>query len=66
MLVKTDSHGGSVESLIQSIGREPIHLTAFDKTNKPEEICGHSVMMGFLDNEMNEKVFTGRALKIAV
>ena len=49
-----------------SIGREPIHLTAFDKTNKPEEISGHSVMMGFLDNEMNEKVFTGRALKIAV
>ena len=49
-----------------SIGREPIHLTAIDKTNKPEEISGHSVMMGFLDNEMNEKVFTGRALKIAV
>ena len=23
-----------------SIGREPIHLTAIDKTNKPEEIMG--------------------------
>ncbi len=49
-----------------SIGSEPIHLTAINKISDPKEISGHSVMMGYLDDKMNEKVFIDRALKIAV
>ena len=38
-----------------SIGKEPIHLTAVDNLMKPSEINGHSVMMGYVDDESNEK-----------
>ena len=48
-----------------SIGKEPIHLTAVDNLMKPREINGHSVMMGYVDDESNEKMFTGNALRIA-
>jgi len=42
----------------------PIHLTAMDDDTSPQTITGHSVMMGYLEDALNEKVFTGNSLKI--
>jgi len=35
-----------------------------NNTNKPTEITGHSVMMGYLDDELNKKVFKNDSLNI--
>ena len=47
-----------------SIGNRPIHLTAVDDINKPKGVSGHSVMMGYLDDTINRKVFNNGELLI--
>ncbi len=40
-----------------AINKEPVHLTAFKGGEKPNQVEGHAVMMGYLNDEENEKVF---------
>ena len=47
-----------------SMNKTPIHLSGMNNTNKPTEITGHSVMMGYLDDELNKKVFKNDSLNI--
>ena len=47
-----------------SINKSPIHLTALDNDKNPKIISGHSVMMGYLDVQLNEQVFKEDGLKI--
>ena len=47
-----------------SIGTEPIHLTGINDLEKPTAIMGHSVMMGYLDENENQKVFKNGKLLI--
>ena len=47
-----------------SMNKTAIHLTGFNKNNKPKKITGHSVMMGYLDDELNEKVFNNNCLNL--
>ena len=51
---------------IISLGKDPIHLTQFTKTKNKLKIKGHSVMMGYLDQELNEKSFKSKALFISI
>jgi len=47
-----------------AINEQPIHLTEMNDATNPKDISGHSVMMGYLDNNENEKVFTGNSLNL--
>ena len=47
-----------------SINKSPLHLTALDDDVNPKKISGHSVMMGYVDRKLNEKVFLKDSLKI--
>ena len=47
-----------------SIGTEPIHLTGINDLEKPTAINGHSVMMGYLNENENQKVFKNGKLLI--
>ena len=47
-----------------SMNKSPIHLSAFDNDTNPTKISGHSVMMGYLDNKLNEESFLEDSLKI--
>jgi hypothetical protein len=47
-----------------SMNKMPIHLTAMNDDTRPSLISGHSVMMGYLEDSLNEKVFQKDALKI--
>ena len=47
-----------------SMNKTAIHLTGINNTKKPTELTGHSVMMGYLDDKLNEKVFKNKSLKI--
>jgi len=47
-----------------SVNKTAIHLTGLDNNNKPSKITGHSVMMGYLDDELNDKVFNNNSLNI--
>ena len=47
-----------------SMNKTAIHLTGFNNNNKPKKITGHSVMMGYLDDELNEKVFNNNCLNL--
>ena len=47
-----------------SINKSPIHLSAFDNDTNPTKISGHSVMMGYVDNKLNEKAYLKDSLKI--
>ena len=47
-----------------SINKSPIHLSAFDNDTNPTKISGHSVMMGYIDNKLNEKAYLKNSLKI--
>ncbi len=47
-----------------SMNKTPIHLSGMNNTDKPTEITGHSVMMGYLDDELNKKVFKNDSLNI--
>jgi hypothetical protein len=46
------------------MNKMPIHLTAMDDDTSPQTITGHSVMMGYLEDALNEIMFTGNGLKI--
>ena len=47
-----------------SMNKSPIHLSAFDNDTNPTKISGHSVMMGYIDNKLNEKAYLKNSLKI--
>ena len=47
-----------------SMNKSPIHLSAFDNDTNPTKISGHSVMMGYIDNKLNEKAYLKDSLKI--
>ena len=47
-----------------SMNKSPIHLSAFDNDTNPTKISGHSVMMGYTDNKLNEKAYLKDSLKI--
>ena len=47
-----------------SMNKSPIHLSAFDNDTNPTKISGHSVMMGYVDNKLNEKAYLKDSLKI--
>ena len=47
-----------------SINGGPIHLTDYDMLNDGIRIRGHSVMMGYLDDEINEVAFENGGLKV--
>lgn len=42
---------------VLSIGSEPIHMTGIKEENQMFLIEGHSVMMGYLENELNQQHF---------
>ena len=46
------------------MNKSPIHLSAFDNDTNPTKISGHSVMMGYIDNKLNEKAYLKDSLKI--
>ena len=47
-----------------SVNKTAIHLTGLDNNNNPSKITGHSVMMGYLDDKLNDKVFNKNSLNI--
>ncbi len=47
---------------VLSVGDQGLHLTAFEINKDQLTVNGHSVMMGYVDDELNEKVFTGESL----
>ena len=47
-----------------SINGRPIHLSDYDMLNDGIRIRGHSVMMGYLDDEINEVAFENGGLKV--
>ena len=48
-----------------SINGEPIHLSDYDMLNDGIRVRGHSVMMGYLDDEINKVAFENSGLKIS-
>jgi len=38
--------------------------TGMNNSKKPTELTGHSIMMGYLDDKLNEKVFKNESMKI--
>ena len=48
-----------------SINGEPIHLSDYDMLNDGIRVRGHSVMMGYLDDEINEVAFENGGLKVS-
>ncbi len=51
-------------SAVLSLGKQPIHLTNFSKRKNVLLIKGHSVMMGYLDDEKNRLSFRDGTLYI--
>ena len=49
-----------------TVGKTPIHLSDYNLDNEHIKIKGHSVMMGYLDNSVNEKSFKNQKLFIKV
>ena len=47
-----------------SMNKTAIHLTGMNNSKKPTELTGHSIMMGYLDDKLNEKVFKNESMKI--
>ena len=47
-----------------AMNKIPIHLTAMNHATHPTSITGHSVMMGYLENTLNEKMFKDGSLII--
>ena len=48
-----------------AINKKPIHLTEISENQRPLFIKGHSVMMGYLDEEQSNKAYKNNALYIA-
>lgn len=51
---------------VLSIGGKPIHLSNFSVESNLIKIQGHSVMMGYLDERMNEKSFNENYLEVSI
>jgi len=49
---------------ILCIGNKPIHMTTIEKRNKNMKINGHSVMMGYMNENNNEAVFRDNSMMI--
>ncbi len=49
---------------ILCIGNKPIHMTTIEKRNKNMKINGHSVMMGYMNENNNEAVFRDNGMMI--
>ena len=47
---------------VLSVGNKGLHMTAFELDDSNLTVNGHSVMMGYTDDELNEMVFTGESL----
>ena len=47
-----------------SMNKTAIQLTGMNNSKKPTELTGHSIMMGYLDDKLNEKVFKNESMKI--
>ncbi len=47
---------------VLSVGEKGLHLTSFEQNDDQMTVNGHSVMMGYTDDKLNEKVFTGESL----
>ncbi len=63
---KTDMAICTENTAILSVGKNPLHLTDFEITGKKLRLKGHSVMMGYLDNFLNEKSFKKNSLYIDI
>ena len=48
-----------------SINGEPIHLSDYDMLDDGIRVRGHSVMMGYLDDKINEVAFENSGLKVS-
>ena len=48
-----------------AINKKPVHLTEISEYQRPLFIKGHSVMMGYLDEEQSNKAYKNNALYIA-
>ena len=48
-----------------AMNKKPIHLTEISENQRPLFIKGHSVMMGYLDEEQSNKAYKNNALHIA-
>ena len=48
-----------------SINGEPIHLSDYDMLDDGIRVRGHSVMMGYLDEEINKVAFENGGLKVS-
>ncbi len=51
-------------SAVLSIGNKPIHLTSYKTFNRFIKIKGHSVMLGYLDDMINQRSYTNSGLNI--
>ncbi len=47
---------------VLSVGNRGLHLTSYIQNGDNLTVNGHSVMMGYTDDEQNENVFTGESL----
>ncbi len=51
---------------VLSFGKTPLHLTDYNIENDFLRLKGHSVMMGYLDNSLNESSFHSESLNISI
>lgn len=63
---KTDLANCPENGAILSVGQTPLHLTEFTLHENEIEIHGHSLMMGYLDNAMNEDRFRDGAFYLKI
>jgi len=47
---------------VLSVGNKGLQMTDYQLDNHKISLKGHSIMMGYTDDKMNEKVFTGESL----
>jgi len=53
-------------SAVLALGKSPLHLTNLTLNENALIVQGHSVMMGYLDDEMNESSFLDNALHLSI
>ena len=53
-------------SAVLTLGKSPLHLTNLTLNENALIVQGHSVMMGYLDDEMNESSFLDNALCLSI
>jgi len=47
---------------VLTVGDQGLHLTSYELEKDKLTVDGHSVKIGYVDDEMNEQVFTGESL----